>query len=170
MLSEFEMQLRELREEFESTKEVSGVLINKLNRNINELNAQNERMDQAQKKIRDAYAELMVEKNSIEEAQTKIKQERDDLQSERERLVREQSDMKEAYRGYCKGLFKEYSESLCILSREFSRILENVSNIQKEIDEEKVFEGLEKAVEMVKREAIAGTVEEIVENAIEIEN
>lgn len=191
MLAEFETQIQELKEEFESTKKVSNVLIDNLNHNINDLNAQNELMGQEQKKMQDAYDELVVEKNNIEKEQAKIKQERDVLQSEhehlvkeqlyikeennmllaeKEQMVREQYDMREAYRGYCKGLLKEYSESLCALSGEFSRILENVSNMQKEIDEEKVFKGLEQAVEMVKREVFIGTVEETVENPIEVED
>lgn len=194
MLAEFETQLQALREEFESTKRVSDILIGDLNRNINDLNVQNKMLEQEHVKLQDAYAALTIERNEIKQEQVKAEEEKtvlieekgvlleekqkllqeqvqmkeanDMLVAENEQKVKEQAQMKEAYKAYCGDLLKEYSDSLRALSGEFSRILENVSNMQKEIDEESVFEGLERAFEMKKREVLTGTVEETIDEPV----
>jgi len=70
------------------------------------------------------------------------------LTEENELSIKEQQKMKEAYKAYCSEIIKQYSESLRSLSGEFSKILENVSNMQKEIREETIIEGLDKALEI----------------------
>lgn len=106
LLSDFEKQMKELKDEFESKKKVSDILIVELNKSINSLTEENQSM------------------------------------------VQEQQKMKETYKAYCGDILKQYSDSLRLLSGEFSRILENVSNMQKGINEESIFEGLERALEM----------------------
>lgn len=110
-------------------------------------------------KLKDAYNKLFEVKNLLEQDQLKMKMACDELLEENHQMAERQVKMKDAYRAYCGALLKEYSESLRSLSGEFSRILENVSNMQKEIDEESVFEGLERAIEDEKTEVLTGIVE-----------
>lgn len=70
------------------------------------------------------------------------------LTEENEALVIKQHKMKEAYKEYCETIMKQYSNSLCSLSNEFSRMMDNVSNMQKEIMSKDVSEGLTRALEM----------------------
>lgn len=71
-----------------------------------------------------------------------------ELTEENQMMVQEQYKIKESYKAYCSEIIKQYSNSLRSLSGEFSRILENVSSLQKEINEESIIEGLEKALEV----------------------
>lgn len=68
-----------------------------------------------------------------------------DLTIQKQTLEEEQAMMQNAYKEYCKALLKEYSESLCALSSDFSRVLENIAAMQKEINEERVVAELEYA-------------------------
>lgn len=156
LLAGFENQIKAMQEEFDNQKRVSDILIGDLNKNINNLTAQNTMMEHAEEALEEEKQQLLLEQAQMKEAN-------DMLVAENEQRIKEQAQMKEAYRAYCGELLKEYSDSLRALSGEFSRILENVSNMQKEIDAESVFEGLEKAFEMKKREVLTGTVEESIE-------
>ena len=74
-----------------------------------------------------------------------------------EALVIKQHKMKEAYKEYCETILNQYSSSLCSLSNEFSRMMDNVSNMQKEIMSKDINEGLTKALEMkIGSEAVKG--------------
>ena len=70
------------------------------------------------------------------------------LIEQNEALIRERERIKEVYKAYCGELVKQYSDSLRSLSGEFSRILGDISDIQKEIKEETIFEGLDKLLEI----------------------
>ena len=70
------------------------------------------------------------------------------LTEENEALVVKQHQMKEVYKEYCENILNQYSTSLCSLSNEFSRIMDNVSNMQKEIMSKDINEGLNHALEM----------------------
>ena len=72
--------------------------------------------------------------------------------------------MRNSYKSCCENMLNEYKVSLKALSGEFSRILDNVSNIQKMIDEESIFEGLEHAFIEMDQEVITKN-----EKAVEIE-
>lgn len=79
------------------------------------------------------------------------------LTEENEALVIKQHKMKEAYKEYCETILNQYSSSLCSLSNEFSRMMDNVSNMQKEIMSKDINEGLTKALEMkIGSEAVKG--------------
>lgn len=179
MLAEFEQQLQEMREELEGKKRVSDILIIDLNKSISEMTAQNKSMEEENSKMqeannvltaenhlleeeehrmREANNVLMAEKQQLEEEERRIREENNILLAEKQQILQDQVKMKEAYREYCRQILKEYSESLRSLSGEFSRILENVSSMQKEIDAESIFEGLEKAFEMKKQEVLTGIV------------
>lgn len=128
MLADFEQQLEAVKKEFENKKRITDILIIDLNKNISELTTQNQTMEQEQFKMREAY---------------------DALTAENETIVQEQYKMKEAYKAYCGEILKKYSESLDVLSGEFNKMLENVSVMQKSISEDSIFEGFERALEMM---------------------
>lgn len=128
MLAGFETQLKELKEEFEVQKKASDILIIDLNKSL---------------------AEFEEQKQQYEQEHQKMRAVNDALTAENETIVQEQYKMKEAYKAYCGGILKKYSESLEALSGEFSRMLDNVSVMQKSISEETILEGFEKALEML---------------------
>lgn len=106
LTAEFEKQIKELQEEFESKQKVTDHLIVELNKEINSI----------------------TEENHM--------------------LLQEQQKVKETYKTYCKDILKQYSDSLRILSGEFTKILESVSNMQKGINEETIFKTLDKAFDV----------------------
>lgn len=67
------------------------------------------------------------------------------LVEEKMKMEEELIEMRNSYKSCCENMLSEYKVSLKALSGEFSRILDNVSNMQKMIDEESIFEGLEHA-------------------------
>ena len=180
LLANFETEKEALREELESKKKVSDILVVDLNKNIDELTEVNRAMkvnqekteilnealktekyalEQECSKLKDAYNEISSIRYNLEQEQMKLKQAYEALIEENQKMAEDQAKMKDAYRAYCGEILKEYSESLRSLSGEFSRILENVSNMQKEIDEESIFEGLERAFEGREPQTLTGTVE-----------
>lgn len=66
-----------------------------------------------------------------------------ELTEEKVLLEKEQVEMKTAYKTYCENMLDEYKGALRALSGEFSRILDDVSNIQKELEEDTIFTSLE---------------------------
>ena len=128
LLADFEKQLAQMQEEFEIQKKASDILIIDLNKSLADMEAQNEAIVLEQQKMRETNEALTAE-NQI--------------------MVQEQYKIKEAYKAYCGEILKKYSESLNVLSGEFNRMLENVSIMQKSINEDTIFEGFEKALEMI---------------------
>lgn len=86
------------------------------------------------------------------------------LVEEKMQMEEEKIEMRNSYKSCCENMLNEYKVSLKTLSGEFSRILDNVSNIQKMIDEESIFEGLEHAFIEMDQEVITKN-----EEAVEIE-
>lgn len=86
------------------------------------------------------------------------------LVEEKMQMEEEKIEMRNSYKSCCENMLNEYKVSLKTLSGEFSRILDNVSNIQKMIDEESIFEGLEHAFIEMDQEVITKN-----EKAVEIE-
>lgn len=86
------------------------------------------------------------------------------LVEEKMQMEEEKIEMRNSYKSCCENMLNEYKVSLKALSGEFSRILDNVSNIQKMIDEESIFEGLEHAFIEMDQEVITKN-----EKAVEIE-
>ena len=121
--AEFETQLTEMQKDFENKKRVTELLIVDLNKSIAEITSQNQVMGEEQSKLREADDTLTAEN--------------------------EQYKVKEAYKRYCSQLIKQYSESIESLSGEFNKMLDNISNIQKNISEDSVIQGLDKALEML---------------------
>ena len=63
-------------------------------------------------------------------------------------LEEKQVKMREAYKEYCETILQQYGTSLRSLSNEFTRILDDVVNLQKEIVSIDVYAGLDKALEV----------------------
>ena len=69
-------------------------------------------------------------------------------EAEIKELQEKQVQMREAYKEYCENILQQYGTSLRSLSGEFTRILDDVVNLQKEIVSIDVYAGLDKALEV----------------------
>lgn len=99
-------------------------------------------------KVAALTAEFEKKQQAAEEAMSELHQNISSLTEENEAMVIKQHKMKEAYKEYCESILNQYSSSLCSLSNEFTRIMDNVSNMQKEIMSKDINEGLNQALEM----------------------
>lgn len=94
-----------------------------------------------------AMFENVMEEHEAKEAEliAQFEERLNKLVEEKMKMEEEQIEMRNSYKSCCENMLSEYKVSLKALSGEFSRILENVSNMQKMIDEESIFEGIEQA-------------------------
>lgn len=69
------------------------------------------------------------------------------LMLEQKNIEREKEKIQGAYKAYCSGILKQYSESLCTLSAEFSQILDNITVLQKNMLDTEIFDKIEVRVE-----------------------
>ena len=69
------------------------------------------------------------------------------LAAEQKNVIEEKEKMKEVYKEYCAKILQQYSNSLRALSAEFTQILDNVTNLQKDIVDEDLFEKLGAEIE-----------------------
>ena len=69
------------------------------------------------------------------------------LAAEQKNVIEEKEKMKEDYKEYCANILQQYSNSLRALSAEFTQILDNVTNLQKDIVDEDLFEKLGAEIE-----------------------
>lgn len=65
------------------------------------------------------------------------------LSIEQKNIDEEKEKMRAVYREYCSNILQQYSDSLRSLSTEFTQILENVSNLQKNILDVDLLEAFE---------------------------
>lgn len=75
-------------------------------------------------------------------------------------LQEKQVKMREAYKEYCETILQQYGTSLRSLSSEFTRILDDVVNLQKEIVSIDVYAGLDKALEVKEQPELMEEAEE----------
>ena len=68
------------------------------------------------------------------------------LEDEVKSLQEKQEKMREAYKEYCETILQQYGNSLRSLSGEFTRILDDVVSLQKEIVSIDVYDGLDRAL------------------------
>lgn len=73
----------------------------------------------------------------------KLKKKLREMTNEQESLELEKEKLKETYKEYCSNILQKYSESLRTLSTEFSEILDNITNLQKNIIDAESFEELQ---------------------------
>ena len=69
-------------------------------------------------------------------------------EKELQELQDKQIKMREAYKEYCETILQQYGSSLRSLTSEFTRILDDVVNLQTEIGSIDVFAGLDRALEV----------------------
>ena len=70
------------------------------------------------------------------------------LTAENNTLIAKQQEMRVAYKEYCETTLQQYAASLRSLSNEFSHILDNVVNLQKEIGTKDIFGEMDRALEL----------------------
>lgn len=69
------------------------------------------------------------------------------LAAEKKNVIEEKEKMREVYKDYCANILQQYSDSLRTLSAEFAQILDNVTNLQKDIRDVDVFEKIGAEIE-----------------------
>ena len=69
------------------------------------------------------------------------------LAAEQKNVIEEKEKMNEVSKEYCANILQQYSNSLRALSAEFTQILDNVTNLQKDIVDEDLFEKLGAEIE-----------------------
>ena len=84
----------------------------------------------------------------FDKMQNDLKEDIHSLTCENESLVIKQQEMRVAYKEYCETTLQQYANSLRSLSNEFSQILDNVVNLQKEIGSKDIFGEMDRALEM----------------------
>lgn len=68
------------------------------------------------------------------------------LTIEQKNAIQEKERMKDFYKEYCSNILQQYSDSLRTLSAEFTQVLDNVTNLQKNIVDADFFEKVESGV------------------------
>ena len=86
--------------------------------------------------------------DKFEKMQKDLNEDIHSLTSENEALVLKQGKMKMAYKEYCENTLQQYANSLRALSNEFSQVLDNVVNLQKEIGSKDILGEMDRALEM----------------------
>ena len=103
----------------------------------------------------------MTEQKAKEEALLKTISRQEEeivvLEAEIKDLQEKQVKMREAYKEYCETILQQYGTSLRSLSSEFTRILDDVVNLQKEIVSIDVYAGLDKALEVKEQPEVLET-------------
>ena len=89
------------------------------------------------------------------------------LMLEQKNIERKKEKMQDAYKDYCSNILKQYSESLCALSTEFSKILDNITVLQKDMAQPDIFDKIEIHVEEEEPIAIECTEKDIEEITFE---
>lgn len=69
------------------------------------------------------------------------------LAAEQKSVIQENEKMREVYKDYCSNILQQYSDSLRTLSAEFTQILDNVTNLQKNIVDADMFEKIGAGIE-----------------------
>lgn len=69
------------------------------------------------------------------------------LSADQRDAEQEKAKLKEAYKEYCSNILQRYSDSLRTLSSEFAQIIDNVTNLQRDIINEDIFGEVEAKLE-----------------------
>ena len=115
-----------------------GNIVEMFQRNIEE-------MQKKEKELEEGYEKrLQASEMLIAELIKKI----GSLTAEQKGAIHEKERMKEVYKQYCSNILQQYSDSLRTLSAEFTQILDNVTNLQKNIVDVDIFEQFDSEIEM----------------------
>lgn len=104
-----------------------------------------EKTESMQKEFDTKFEELQAD---YEKMQKDLSEDIHSLTSENEALILKQGRMKVAYKEYCENTLQQYANSLRALSNEFSQVLDNVVNLQKEIGSKDILGEMDRALEM----------------------
>lgn len=115
-----------------------------------------EEQERQKEVIKDYERQLQTSKMLVNELNKKL----GNLSVEQKNLEQENLKMKEVYKEYCSNILQQYSDSLRTLSSEFSQILDNITNLQQNIINAEMFEGLEDNLTVSHVGAIGQEVEE----------
>lgn len=102
-----------------------------------------EQQEKQKAQLEECEVKIQTSKILINELNKKLSS----LMLEQKNIEREKEKMQGAYKAYCSGILKQYSESLCSLSTEFSQILDNITVLQKNMAETDIFDKIEVHVE-----------------------
>lgn len=98
-----------------------------------------EEQERQKEVIKDYERQIHTSKMLVNELNKKL----GNLSVEQKNLEQDNLKMKEVYKEYCSNILQQYSDSLRTLSSEFSQILDNITNLQQNIINAEMFEGLE---------------------------
>ena len=115
-----------------------GNIVEMFQRNIEEMQKKEKELEEGYEKRLQASEMLIAELNK------KI----GSLTAEQKGAIHEKERMKEVYKQYCSNILQQYSDSLRTLSAEFTQILDNVTNLQKNIVDVDIFDQFDSEIEM----------------------
>ena len=122
-----------------------------------------EEQDRQKAQVEEYEVKIQTSKILITELNKKLSA----LMLEQKNIERKKEKMQDAYKDYCSNILKQYSESLCALSTEFSKILDNITVLQKDMAQPDIFDKIEIHVEEEEPIAIECTEKDIEEITFE---
>ena len=122
-----------------------------------------EEQDRQKAQVEEYEVKIQTSKILITELNKKLSA----LMLEQKNIERKKEKMQDAYKDYCSNILKQYSESLCALSTEFSKILDNITVLQKDMAQPDIFDKIEIHVEEEEPIAIECTEKDIEEITVE---
>lgn len=102
-----------------------------------------EQQEEQERMLEDYDFRLQTSRTLVRKLKRKVRE----LLEEQENQKIENEKMKDTYKEYCSNILQQYSESLRVLSTEFSEILDNITNLQKNIIDADSIEELETRLE-----------------------
>ena len=103
-----------------------------------------EEQQEKEKELIEGYEKRLQESDMLN---MELNKKLGNLAAEQKNVIEEKEKMKEVYKEYCANILQQYSNSLRALSAEFTQILDNVTNLQKDIVDEDLFEKLGAEIE-----------------------
>lgn len=103
-----------------------------------------EEQQQKEKELIDGYENRLQASDLLI---TELNKKLGNLAAEQKNVIEEKDKMREVYRDYCANILQQYSDSLRTLSAEFTQILNNVTNLQKDIEDTELFEKIGAGIE-----------------------
>ena len=122
-----------------------------------------EEQDRQKAQVEEYEVKIQTSKILITELNKKLSA----LMLEQKNIERKKEKMQDAYKDYCSNILKQYSESLCAWSTEFSKILDNITVLQKDMAQPDIFDKIEIHVEEEEPIAIECTEKDIEEITFE---
>ena len=124
---------RSVAQELNAQENIDDALLNELM--VKFENYTKEQQEKQKAQLEECEVKIQTSKILINELNKKLSS----LMLEQKNIEREKEKMQGAYKAYCSGILKQYSESLCSLSTEFSQILDNITVLQKNMAETDMF-------------------------------